>query len=712
VGRNPTKAGAAPNGPCAVRVPPRWLAYVIILGLYLTLRGYHSYDGDQAYRLPLLLHQQDPRILSGDPFVEAFAAFNPHRGSLVVLDLAARPLGLSAGLFALFALTLAATFLGIDRLARAIWPESGPSVGLVAVFLVLAAKAGNIGTNHLFEAMLLDRLMALSVGWLALADSVIDPNRAPWRPALWIALATLVHPSVGLQIAGVLAASRVIWSLLHGGTKVNITMQMWSVIALALAVMPGLAMNIMPGGSVQGEMPDDFFWLLSVELQSPQHMLPHMWRMPQWLAWSCYFALAGLALTPLAQNQSREGESRRAGMQPNSDGARREPRLPRTAQTRPAQAPLARMTIALALVLTGLAVAWYLIEVHQHVRLTIFQPFRMATLARGIALALLAGRLVALWRRGDALARLRAILLPVALTGDWLLVATTAAELAVSAVESIRALIPRCQSWWAVDWLAWLGMIAAGLNFLGRHDTEYGHVPLLATLGVGAAVELFRGARERGRVLRWTPGWTPRRVRTAVVASWFVPATALLVAVIPPDYCRSRWSQALAWGLLNRCRFLAVPLDDIERLAVWCREHTPQDARYIGPPGPKTFRLWSERSLAFNRSASPYTGAGLADWFARFQDHVDFHADPAEFVRAYVTHRHEFESRYQAQSATAKAALAARQGAEYVVAAAPPGAQPDNLSTRAEADPLELLHVEGRYAVYRVRPTTLARRQR
>ena len=63
-------------------------------------------------------------------------------------------------------------------------------------------------------------------------------------------------------------------------------------------------------------------------------------------------------------------------------------------------------------------------------------------------------------------------------------------------------------------------------------------------------------------------------------------------------------------GLINRCRFIAVPGDDIERLAVWCREHTPRTARFIGPPGPKTFRLWSRRSVAFNRAASPYHAAG------------------------------------------------------------------------------------------------------
>ena len=36
--------------------------------------------------------------------------------------------------------------------------------------------------------------------------------------------------------------------------------------------------------------------LLAAQVQGPQHMLPHLWRRPQWLAWACYFVLAGLAL--------------------------------------------------------------------------------------------------------------------------------------------------------------------------------------------------------------------------------------------------------------------------------------------------------------------------------------------------------------------------------------------------------------------------------
>ena len=220
-------------------------------------------------------------------------------------------------------------------------------------------------------------------------------------------------------------------------------------------------------------------------------------------------------------------------------------------------------------------------------------------------------------------------------------------------------------------------MLALGLNFLGHHDTEYGHIPLLAAAGVGLADRDCSGRWRRRGALRCLAAHLERRrgLRVRVLAlAWVVPLASLLAAAVPLDHAASR--HPLVRGLINRCRFAAVPADDIERLALWCRDHTPATARFIGPPGPKTFRLWSRRSLAFNRAASPYHAAGLADWFARFQDHVDFHGSPAEFVRAYVGDRHGFEARYQAQSDAERAALALRQGATYVVAAAPERREP------------------------------------
>jgi len=671
----------------------RWLVIAVILGLYLTLRGYHSFDGDQAYRLPLLLHRQDSRLFAGDPFVEAFDAFNPHRGALLVLDLVTRPLGLSAGLFIVFVATFVATCLGVDRLAQGIWPEAGSNVGLVAVGLVLAAKAGNIGTNHLFEAMVLDRLMALALGWLALAEVVVRPARGRWRAVAAVGAAALVHPSVGLQLAMLLAASWVVWCLLGRWMEVDLRTALLGLLGLAVAVLPGLAVNLLPGPSLVGNMPADVFWLLSVELQSPQHMLPHLWRMPQWLAWGCYLVLAALAILDRRRPRSAEPAATESG----------------TTCPSPSVPARLRLTASLAIILAGLGAAWYSIEVGHQVRVTVFQPFRMATVMRGIALVMVAGRLVWLWRRGGWLGRMRAILVATALTGDWLLVVVTSAELAVSATQAIRARLFPSESGRVIDAAVLLGMLALGLNFLAHHDTEYGHIPLLAASGSGLLIGLMGRLRRHVRPGAGHLAWTPARLRAAFALAWAVPLASLLAATVPLDRALSR--HPLVRGLIGRCRFAAVPADDVERLALWCRDHTPATARFIGPPGPKTFRLWSLRSLAFNRAASPYHAEALADWFARFQDHVGYHGPPDQFVRSYQADRHGFEARYQALGDAERAALARRQGATHVVAAAPE-ARGEQAGCRPGRGPLELLHVEGHYAVYRLASETLVQRQR
>ena len=140
--------------------------------------------------------------------------------------------------------------------------------------------------------------------------------------------------------------------------------------------------------------------------------------------------------------------------------------------------PLAsRLLTTLALIVAGLAVAWYLIEKRHIVQATVFQPFRMATMGRGIALLLMAGRVVNLWRVGRWLPRMRAILLAVSVIGDWLMVVVTLAELAASAAEAVRSRLTPVSAWQAVDAVVFIVMLGLGLNFLGHHDTEYGHLP-------------------------------------------------------------------------------------------------------------------------------------------------------------------------------------------------------------------------------------------
>lgn len=348
---------------------PRWLVYAILLGVYLTCRGYHSFDGDQAYRLPLLLHRQDPQLYSDDPFVKAFDEFNPHRGSLAILDLATRPLGLAAGLFVVFVLTFGITCCAIDRLARGIWPELGPSAGLVAIGLLLAAKAGNIGTNHIFEAMVLDRQIAFALGWLAIAQQVIQPDRGRLLVMAAIAIATLVHPSAGLQLALVLVGSTTAWWMLGRRGAVSIRDVVRTYLGMVLAVVPGIMANLASGPGLIGDMPQNEFWLLSIELQSPQHMLPHLWRMPQWLGFASYFALAGLTVCskqvlPQVAAIARDQSTSSALGWPSSRW---------------------RLLVSFGVIAVSLALSWFAIERLHSVQVTVFQPFRMATVARGIA---------------------------------------------------------------------------------------------------------------------------------------------------------------------------------------------------------------------------------------------------------------------------------------------------------------------------------------
>lgn len=640
---------------------PRWAAVLVLLGVYLSIRGYHSRDGDQAYRLPLLLHKQDPALYADDPFVRAFDAFNPHLGALTLLDAASRPLGLSAGLAGLFTLTFVVTCLSLDRLARALWPEEGTGVGLVAVGLVLTAKAGNIGTNHLFEAMLLDRLIGFALGWLALAVAVARPGRGLVLAPLAIGLATLVHPSVGLQLGLLLGASWVVWGAWPGATAVSWRRLGMGLALLGLAMAPGLALTLGQGDRLFRGLPAEEFRLLSVEIQGPQHLLPHLWRFPQWLAWGCYPVLASLAL-------------RRAGQ-----GGER----------RPWPAARIRLALIMAVNLVGLGIAWWGVEVAKDLRLTLFQPFRMATMARGMALAVLSGRVIALWRRGRPLDRTRATLLVVGLTGDWAMVVATAFDASLAAVEVARSRLgverrhreSREKSTFEV--IVGGVLLGCGLVFLARHDTESGHLPILGALAVLTVWTRFAKVRS----LDWE--WTPRRLAWVGAFAWAIPLAALAASVAPGNASR------IGESLVARCRFAAVPIDDMERLAVWCRDHTPPSARFVGPPGPKTFRLWSLRSLAFNRAASPYHAEGLADWSARFRDHVGFDGASSDFVRAYQADRHGLERHYDAMSDAERAALAIRNGASHILARRP--SAPTN-------GPLELLHVEGRYAVYRLRP--------
>ncbi|QDV35143.1 DUF6798 domain-containing protein [Tautonia plasticadhaerens] len=681
------------------RPAPARISYALLFGLSLTLQGYRSLDGDQAYRLPILLNRQDPAVFADDPFVRAFDAFNPHRGYLALLDAPSRLIGLPASLFLLYAATFAVTCVGLRALARAAWPGSGEWAGILTVALVLLADAGNVGTNHLFEPMLLDRLIGFGLGWVALSGFV--RGRGGIGGAALIGLAGLVHPSVGIQLGMLLGAGWVACLIRPGTLGVGRRSAWLGIGALGLALLPTVLIQAPQKSALFDGLDPETFRLLSFHVQGPQHMLPGLWRGMQWLAWFGYPALAGLTLL---------------------------------ANGRPISIERLRLSALLGLLLLGLSTSWVAVEVLEDPRVTVFQPFRMATIARGLCLVLVAERVRSHWRAGGLPGTLRGCLLVAGLGSDGSMVVAVLAELACSLGDRLALKLRGLRSDARLDApssapspglrppsppktgarvgfgpplpargerdgvrglgsdagpgaIAGLVVLVVGLAYLARHDPESGQWPLLG--GIVLAVALW-GIRRRWAAPRWTIG---RALRLAAV-SYTVPALALLAALLPPEGTPAY--RAAREALISRCRFGESPTDDVERLALWARAHTPESARFVGPPGPKTFRLWSRREVAFNRAAGPYDATGLADWASRFADHVAFDGPTEAFALAYLSDRHALERRYQQMSDADRAALARRQGADHVLAAAPDG-PPD------PASPLELLRVDGRYAIYRLR---------
>ncbi len=647
---------------------PRWALVLVAFGVYLTLRGYHSLDGDQAYRLPLMLHMHDPLLYAADPFVRSFDAFNPHQGYLLVLDGLSGLIGLGAALFVIYSCVFILTCYSINTMARAVWPRAGQAAGVVAVALILIAKAGNIGTNHLFEAELLDRLIGFALGWLAFSQVIENPERGRLVAAGAIGLAQWIHPTLGLQLGLVLAISWFAWPLVGGRTAIGFRVAAGGAAMLACALAPGVWQSLAQSHTLFEGLTTSEFRLLSIELQGPQHMLPHLWSSPQWLAWAGYFVLAALAL-------ARVGEASILETQDAGTAAR------------------ARFALMLGIVLIWLGVSWVAVEPLGSVSATVFQPFRMASVARGLALVALSARVFRLASRGDTIGRVRAVVLVVGLgASDWAFVIATAFELAAALGD---ARWPRSRFAAVPAWT----VLGYGFFFLSRHDTASGHGPLLVAVATALVIPWKRVA------LSFT-GRAPSsgRVTRALLISWATPIAALIVGcwitcvaeTLQTSHRRTpRWLYAVA----THCRFAAIPNDDTERIALWCRSNTPLDAVFLGPPGPKTFRLWSRRALVCNRAASPYHARGLNDWARRYRDIVNFKGTMSELVATYVQSRHQLEHRYLDRSDDDLARLATRQGAGYVIADIGPADQPRG----GKASRLERLHFEGEWAVFRVR---------
>ena len=277
----------------------------------------------------------------------------------------------------------------------------------------------------------------------------------------------------------VLGASWVGWALLGRATRVS---------PCDGAAGPGLAGARRPAGTghqsaartslLRRACPPELFWLLSVELQSPQHMLPHLWRMPQWLAFGCYPILALLALGRPGRGQVKRRSSDLAG-RPDPAGHRDLRSTWRVLSGWPGwyrRGAQESLRDSLPTLPDGDGVPGARPDRHLGRVVGSGGMVGSSTVPAHLLVAVgLAGRLDARGRHGRR-PDCRAI---AEYAETWL---------PISVCRGSRAVV------------TYFGVIAYGLNFLAHHDTESGHVPLAGRPRRGVA------RRQRRRGGEWSPG--------------------------------------------------------------------------------------------------------------------------------------------------------------------------------------------------------------
>ena len=610
--------------------PASVLRLATAVGAVVTFGGYQSRVVDQCYRLPIVARMNDQALYVADPFVRAFDTFNPHWGYGRLLNTMASAIGLSGALFGLYVATVALTLASLWRIRRALAPALPAWSDWLVVAVFVLCRAGNIGTNHLWEDHLLDRQIGYALLWFALAEWLAGERRKAWSIPLAIGLTAIIHPGLGV-LAAALWAGIFVAGLPFGETHKRETIRFLTI--LAVAMVPW-AVAYLPQSKILAEGVDPaLFWSLATELQGPQHMRPVHWRESQW--WAAFAILAaGLGGLVAARRDFARPAVIRAGLW------------------------------AVPIVL-GLALATALVEIAHSLPVTMAQPFRLATPLRGLCLILLIPHLASLIRSGGIAGAARAGALILCLRGDRAFVAAVGVELVMTSFSWLSRQFTNIERKPGYDLIA---LSIAGFPaawWLIRRDTADGEVLLLSGYLTGAAFALIVprvGPRIAMRFSSGTNGFRNARAWRICAYAWAIPLASAVVGIADPA-----GESAICQALAGRWRIQEVPTSDVERLAVAARTTLPADALVLAPPRDKAFRHWSRRSVVVNVAGSPYQAKALADWAERLRIVAGEPCDLTDFARNWPENRVAWETYYEKAPASQLDAWATRFGATAIV---------------------------------------------
>lgn len=636
----------------------RRVELLVACGLVISFNGYDSRVVDQCYRLPLLERLTKASAFPLDQFVDAFEKFNPHLGYLRLLQFGSVFFGLSITLFTLYCLTLTLTIHSFWRIRESIYPEMPRWSNWLLLLLFVLCKAGNLGTNHLWEDHLLDRQIAFSLGWYALAIWIGSQPSIAIKIPFITGVISLIHPGLGLL-------NLALWLTLFGWNYLTGFFRhkemIFCVIAFFFCMMPWAWLYLGQSAVLKAGVSPDLFWSLATELQGPQHMRPSLWRGSQWCASISLFIFSCvhyLLLTPAKKHTQ----------------------------------PYRSASQWLLFITAGLFISWPAIEYFHNINITLAQPWRLATAVRGFLLVILNSIIFDQIKSNQPINLCRALSIIFGLRNDMV-------TFSLIIVEIINFLITKLLKLFKWKWLNHVSsflyniLTFCGIWWVYDNDPQQGHYLIIT--GYLAGLILSYILRRQQVSINHSSGelsiplCLQIRPRNAIAFVWFLPFSSIVCCGF--DYSgQTKISQILA----AKWRVYETPRSDAEKMGFWLNKILPQDAMILSPPRDKSIRLWSHRSIVANVAGSPYQAEELKKWAERISILCGFSGDLANFAGQWPDNRVKFETYYEKASPDQVAVWAKQFQANVIVV--PSSERFDSLA----ASGWEKTHVQGRLAAW------------
>ena len=522
--------------------------------------GYRFGSGDHAVYIPLVRHILDPAYLRNDWWVTSWGGL--HGGFVRGLALLSRAVGVEVASFLLHVVERMLFVAGIFILSRRIFHHR--PAAFLAVLIVLFSYDWNLGGNPTVLPHSIPHTLALVPGIFALI-ACLD-GRLEWT-GLWLALATLVHVLIGLELALVLGVFLI--SRRSAPRKPLLRAAFIYAASSSPVIIPLLAGQLRESGAA-GLTGRDYVRIVG-HIRAPWHYLPSTWPLETYAVFFIFLGAALVAWGMVRRDAAPEGN-----------------RL------------VEAVTLTIfALCLIGVVfVEWIPIAV-----ILKLQFFRLMVVLKLLLSLYVARYLAGAVDTGHPLHVALAALVMLGVGNPTLLASAFILFVLAGGSAALRAN--------ALPVGSGLGLMAAALVYLlsVRRPTwltpSEGFSLVLIACGLAGIQAMAR---------RWHP-----EHRQAIGAAIGVFLLVFATMHLPLNVVWSAVPRTLAANIEIHPR----PRDPWQSLGRWAREHTAEEAVFITPPYLEGFRTWSDRAIVVDFKSFAFEDTGALEWFARIRDLMD-----------------------------------------------------------------------------------------